>query len=98
MQIRGHRMIDDDAGTTCSSIYIPEDIIDWVRDSALAVDSGSVEARKALPHFADAALVSLGAPLNREGGLLPQAAVILHLASVFFIRVFAVCGVLTVTD
>jgi len=85
-------MIDDDAGTTCSSIYIPEDIIDWVRDSALAVDSGSVEARKALPHLADAALVSLGAPLNREGGLLQQAAVIELLARESFSTAFAVWG------
>lgn len=77
---------------TLTAIDIPESVLNWVQSHARAVDSGHVEAREAFPRFAAAGLTSLGAPFNRDGRLLEQAAAVEMLARESFRTAFALWG------
>src|SRR5699024_12634974 len=52
----------------------------WTADNAQSVDAGDIAARDALPQLAAESLIHLGAPRNKCGGLVQQAAVMEALA------------------
>lgn len=78
--------------TPLDKVDIPTEVLDWVGTYAQAIDSGSMQAREVLPQLASARLLDLGAPVNRDGGLLQQAAVFEVLARRSLSAAFAAWG------
>ena len=66
--------------TTMAQVEISQMLQTWIADNAQRIDSGEVNAREALPQLADELLVDMGAPLNKEVGLVKQAEVLASLA------------------
>lgn len=75
-----------------TNIDIPDNLLEWVTKNAADFDAGELETRQALPHFAEAELIDLGAPFNNNGDLLAQAATLELLAQRSFSAAFALWG------
>ena len=73
-------------------LSIPEALLEWVTAHAYGFDSGDNETAEALPRFAEAELVDLGAPFNNNGNLIAQAATLELLARHSFSAAFALWG------
>ena len=68
------------AGANTARVEISQKLRTWTADNAQLIDSGAISAREALPRLADESLVDMGAPLNNNGDLVHQAAVLESLA------------------
>lgn len=77
---------------TMAQVEISQALRDWTSDNAQRVDSGDIAARDALPRFATESLIDLGAPMNKGGGLVQQAAVLEALAQESLSVPFALWG------
>lgn len=75
-----------------SQLSIPEALLEWVTAHSYGFDSGDIETAEALPRFAEAELVDLGAPFNNNGNLITQAATLELLARHSFSAAFALWG------
>ncbi|NLZ97457.1 MAG: acyl-CoA/acyl-ACP dehydrogenase [Micrococcus sp.] len=67
-------------GPTMAQVEISQTLRRWTADNAQSVDAGDIAARDALPQLAAESLIHLGAPRNKCGGLVQQAAVMEALA------------------
>lgn len=75
-----------------AAVEIPAELLTRVDEQASAVDSGQAHPREVFPALAAAELLDLGAPFNKEGGLVQQAAVIEALAERSLSTAFALWG------
>lgn len=75
-----------------AEVDIPDELLAAVAERAAAYDSGEVSCRDIFPQLAAAGLLDLGAPLNKDGGLAEQAAVIAALAQRSLSAAFALWG------
>ncbi len=73
-------------------VSIPEEVLDWAATSAAEVDAGRAHPRDLFPALAEAGLIALGAPANRDAGLAQQAAVVEALARRSLSPAFALWG------